>query len=240
MGTAEEIPLVRRAQLSVVAHVRHIYTQYDKLLRTLPYNEARHSVEKDTLMKLIEWRGDENTVDEATQRAADELLREVIVISDEEDSESDSEGDGAQPIEQNHIQVEELPSNSYGRAPGSGLHVSPTYGYQHEDIGPAYHVPRLIRSYKPTDVEIAQRDRSRYAVWNQAKQDYRSSIAQKPTTVLERIYEREPVSASRILVPLDQPGYPTTHVVRSQAPPTPMSRVDYEVSFHSSWKSAAQ
>ncbi|KAL2044556.1 hypothetical protein ABVK25_012384 [Lepraria finkii] len=47
VGTADEIPLVRRAQLSVVAHIRHTYTSYDRLLRRLPYNEARHQVEEN-------------------------------------------------------------------------------------------------------------------------------------------------------------------------------------------------
>lgn len=225
VGTANEIPLVRRAQLSVVAHIRHVYTNYDKLLRFLPYNEARHKVEQDTLLKLVEWRGDEDTVDEATQRAADDLLREVIVISDEEDSETDSD-DGDQ-VPQNDVHIEELPSTSY--AMGLGTAASPPFENQREGEAQDYHTfPRVIRSYRPNDVEIAQRDQSRYAVWNRAKQDYRSSIAQRPATVLERIYEPEP-PASRVLVPLDPPTYTPSQIVQSQPPPSALKRTDYEV-----------
>src|SRR5271155_3516523 len=37
VGTANELPLIRRAQLSVVAHIRHMYTDYDRLLRDVGY-----------------------------------------------------------------------------------------------------------------------------------------------------------------------------------------------------------
>ncbi|KAJ4693045.1 hypothetical protein HRR87_005924 [Exophiala dermatitidis] len=221
VGTADEIPLVRRAQLSVVAHIRHMYTQYDKLLRKVPYNDARHMVEQDTLKKIIEWRGDEDSTDEATQRAADDLLREVIVISDEEAGETES--DDGQQVAHDNVQLEELPSATYG--PGSGRPRSPLLqSARREDTNQDYHdLPRVVRRYQLTEDEIAQRNRSRYAVWDQARRDYRARAAQQPVTVVERIYEPES-SASRILVPLDPPSYP----VRSQEPPLPTGRDDYE------------
>ena len=86
VGTATELPLVRRAQLSVVAHVRHIYTKYDSLLRRVQWNEARSMVEGPTLRKLVEWRGD----DDSGKEALEDVLREVIVISDDEDSEEEA------------------------------------------------------------------------------------------------------------------------------------------------------
>ncbi|EXJ77568.1 hypothetical protein A1O3_09795 [Capronia epimyces CBS 606.96] len=220
VGTADEIPLVRRAQLSVVAHIRHMYTQYDKLLRKVPYNDARHMVEQDTLKKLIEWRGDEETTDEATQRAADDLLREVIVISDEEDS--DTQSDDVQQVRHDNVQVEELPSAAYGL--GSSRPRSPLSRLYREDaIQDRHFLPPVVHRYKPTDDEIAQRDRSRYAVWDQAKRDYRSRIAERPVAVLDRIYEPE-LPTSRILIPLDDPAYPP----RLQDPPVSMARLDYE------------
>ena len=103
VGTAEEIPLVRRAQLSVVAHIRHSYTNYDKLLRQVPYNEARHMVEKTTLMKLVEWRGDENDADGKSRKAVDDAVREVVVLSDEE---SESELEEGQVLENEKVQVQ--------------------------------------------------------------------------------------------------------------------------------------
>lgn len=225
VGTADEIPLIRRAQLSVVAHIRHVYTDYDKLLRRCPYNEARHAVEKDTLAKLIEWRGDDEVEDEATQRAADDLLREVIVISDEEDDETDT--DDIQIIQDN-VKVEELPSTAYG--PAVGRPLSPYHTHSGEMTSHSYQaLPRVIHRYKPSDDTIAQRDRSRYAVWDQARREYRAGMSRQPVTVLERIYEPADVAPKRVLVPLDSPAHSSTQVVYSRPPPAPMNTFDYEV-----------
>ncbi|OAL37340.1 hypothetical protein AYO20_03516 [Fonsecaea nubica] len=221
VGTANELPLVRRAQLSVVAHIRHNYTQYDKLLRQMPYNEARHMVEKETLVKLVEWRGGEDTTLENTTGGADDLLKEVIVISDEEASESDS--DSVEPLDQDRVQVEELPSTSYG--PGPGRAISPLPQSQPERI---LDYPPAVRSYRPSNAEIARRNQSRYAIWEQAKRDYHSNVAQGPVAVLERIYEPEPAPAPRMLVPLDPPTHSPAQVFHTQAPPASIARADYE------------
>lgn len=115
VGTADEIPLVRRALLSVVAHIRHTYTNYDRLLRRLPYNQARHEVEEVTLRKLVEWRGDDDTKgDDSRQRAVDDLVRDVIVVSDDDDESTGSDADNAEQIRPEELRVEELPSDSYG------------------------------------------------------------------------------------------------------------------------------
>ncbi|EFQ98946.1 hypothetical protein MGYG_01959 [Nannizzia gypsea CBS 118893] len=87
VGTAIELPLARRAQLAVVAHIRHIYTSYDRLLKTTSFQEARASVEEPTLAKLVLWRGD----DENGTTVLEDVFREVIVISDDEDDEQDGE-----------------------------------------------------------------------------------------------------------------------------------------------------
>ena len=86
MGTAKDVTLVRRAQLAVIAHIRHVYTDYDRLLKRQPWPEARALVEQPTLDKLIQWRGDEDDAEEM-----DEILREVIVIPDDDDEEEDEE-----------------------------------------------------------------------------------------------------------------------------------------------------
>lgn len=85
VGTANELPLVRRAQLAVVAHIRHVYTDYDKLLRRGGYHTARTRVEKPTLEKLVAWRGD----DENGSKLMEDVLKEVVVISDDESSEDE-------------------------------------------------------------------------------------------------------------------------------------------------------
>lgn len=86
VGTAKDVTLVRRAQLAVIAHIRHVYTDYDRLLKRHPWSEARVLVEQLTLDKLIEWRGDEDDAEEM-----DDILREVIVIPDDDDEEAEEE-----------------------------------------------------------------------------------------------------------------------------------------------------
>lgn len=82
MGTANGVSLVRRAQLAVIAHIRHVYTNYDNLLRSVPYMEARRRVEKLCLDHLIQWRGDDENRDNM-----DDILREVIVIPDDDEDQ---------------------------------------------------------------------------------------------------------------------------------------------------------
>ena len=58
-----------------------MYTNYDKLLKQVQWNEARALVEKPSLDKLAEWRAD----DDDDPNAMEEILREVIVIPDDEE-----------------------------------------------------------------------------------------------------------------------------------------------------------
>ena len=86
MGTVLELPLSRRVQLAVVAHIRHVYTDYDKLLKTGTYQKARAAVEKPCLDLLARWRSDD---DDDDPNAMEEILREVIVIDDDDDEIND-------------------------------------------------------------------------------------------------------------------------------------------------------
>jgi len=70
-------------QLAVVAHIRHIYTNYDKLLRKGDYVLARAQVEQPTLDKLLTWRRD----DDDDPNAMEGILREVIVIPDDDEED---------------------------------------------------------------------------------------------------------------------------------------------------------
>ncbi len=226
VGTADEIPLVRRAQLSVVAHVRHTYTKYDRLLRRMPYNQARHEVEDETLQKLVEWRGDEENVndDDSRRRAMDEIVREVIVVPS--DDESDSDGDDSNHIRQDELKVEELPSDSYGPPPHRPS--SPSRATLCEEVSSGYRViPQFARRERLlTAAEIEVQDRNRRAIWENARQAYRSR-APEPQVQLERIYSnREP--PTRALIPLDPPS--GTVIRREYLGPAPTQRpYDYEV-----------
>ncbi|PSR80289.1 hypothetical protein BD289DRAFT_70847 [Coniella lustricola] len=87
VGTSD-LPLHRRVQLAVLAHIRHTHTRYDELLKEADWHTARKVVEKICLDILVKWRGDEET----GRDQLDDILREVVVISDDsEDSDSDDE-----------------------------------------------------------------------------------------------------------------------------------------------------
>ena len=82
------MPLARRVQLAVLAHIRHNHTRYDALLREATWQDARKAVESLCLDLIVKWRGDEET----GRDQLDEILREVVVISDsEEEEDSDDE-----------------------------------------------------------------------------------------------------------------------------------------------------
>ncbi|CAK7203362.1 hypothetical protein SEUCBS139899_006095 [Sporothrix eucalyptigena] len=89
VGLAKDIPLSRRVQLAVLAHIRHTHTRYDSLLRETTYVNARKAVEQLCLDVLVKWRGDEET----GRDQLDEILREVIVISDSEGEDDDDNGE---------------------------------------------------------------------------------------------------------------------------------------------------
>jgi Uncharacterized conserved protein (DUF2293) len=72
-------------QLAVVAHIRHIYTDYDNLLKQVAWMKARSMVEQACLEKLAQWRGGE----EEDPDAMEEILQEVIVIPDDDEAEDE-------------------------------------------------------------------------------------------------------------------------------------------------------
>ncbi|KAI1873673.1 uncharacterized protein JN550_002942 [Neoarthrinium moseri] len=85
VGMNQSMPLARRVQLAAISHIRHTKTRYDELLREgQKWENARKAVEKPCLDIIVKWRGDEET----GRDQLDEILQEVIEISD---SEGDSE-----------------------------------------------------------------------------------------------------------------------------------------------------
>lgn len=84
IGNADDIPFPRKVQLAVLAHIRHIHTEYDDLLRQRVHrNVARLRIEPKCLRVLLKWRGedDEYEIEERTE--------DVIVIDDSGDESSD-------------------------------------------------------------------------------------------------------------------------------------------------------
>ncbi|KAE8321040.1 hypothetical protein BDV39DRAFT_25294 [Aspergillus sergii] len=171
VGTAVELPLARRAQLAVVAHIRHVYTDYDRLLKTTSFHEARSIVEEPTLAKLVEWRGD----DENGKTVLEDVFREVIVISDDEDS--DTEGDMPQTVDRDYS-VEIV--SSHPRAEDLQMkpvnYANSTYREHHleisdEEAPPGFHFIRIA----PKKSKIDRRGFSRYQAWDRAIHRYRNA-----------------------------------------------------------------
>ena len=103
MGTASELSLPKRVQLAVVAHIRHVYTDYDKLLKKVPYQQARAMVEQPSLDKMAQWRGDND--DDPNAMVA--ILEDVIVIPDDDEDEIISRtGSGMPDLIGRHASVE--------------------------------------------------------------------------------------------------------------------------------------
>ncbi|KAF7922596.1 uncharacterized protein EAE98_008122 [Botrytis deweyae] len=103
VGLQADLPLARRVQLAVLAHIRHTHTRYDKLLKETSWINARKVVEPVCLDVLVKWRGDEET----GRDQMDEILREVVIItdSDDEDDESDEDDDSDESSEEGETSI---------------------------------------------------------------------------------------------------------------------------------------
>lgn len=166
VGTAVELPLARRAQLAVVAHIRHVYTNYDKLLKMTSFHEARSLVEEHTLAKLVEWRGD----DENGKTVLEDVFREVIVISDDDDSDAEedipkpSDRDYSVEVISSQPRVEVLPTQ-----PANTANSGPQ-DFSEDDVPPGFRViPR-----DPKRSKVDRRGFSRYQAWDRAINRYRN------------------------------------------------------------------
>ncbi|KAI8965021.1 hypothetical protein F5Y11DRAFT_314402 [Daldinia sp. FL1419] len=109
VGMVKELTLARRVQLAAIAHIRHNHTRYDQLLKETNWHNARRAVEKPCLDVIVKWRGDEET----GRDQLDEILREVIEISDTEE-ESENESPNAEPIPAQRIVT--MPANTLPRS----------------------------------------------------------------------------------------------------------------------------
>jgi hypothetical protein len=84
IGGAEHMQYAQRFQIAVLAHIRHIHTDYDQLfVRGYRKMEARAKIETKCLRILLKWRGEDDEVELVEQRET-----EVIVIDSDEDEGS--------------------------------------------------------------------------------------------------------------------------------------------------------
>ncbi|KAL8801442.1 MAG: hypothetical protein Q9182_004459 [Xanthomendoza sp. 2 TL-2023] len=132
VGTAKDQPFIRRVHLAVGAHIRHVYTDYDSLLKSKrPWIDARAMVQPHTLDKILEWRDEKDEPD-----AVEDILREVIVIPDDDDEESEDE-----MINDRETSVEIISSHEFADT----LHVQPL------DYGALDERARFERPVSPED-----------------------------------------------------------------------------------------
>ncbi|KAJ4261589.1 hypothetical protein NW762_007020 [Fusarium torreyae] len=124
VGLSEDITLARRVQLAVLAHIRHTHTRYDTLLKETTWQNARKVVETLCLDTLVKWRGDE----ESGRDQLDEILREVVVISDSEGEESGEETEDSSVDEVVYQSTNPIPSRpvqNISSQVGTGQRQSP-------------------------------------------------------------------------------------------------------------------
>ena len=175
-------------QLAVVAHIRHVYTNYDRLLRTGTYHAARAQIEQKCLEQLVQWRGD----GEDGTNDMEEILREVIVISDDENDDADSITNSA--LVQRDSSVEIIASHALA----DDVQVRPV-DYRYEPAGVEEELPfaldyslpgilqRMDQRYQGDEQrakeKFGRRGFSRYKAWDQALDRYRKIPSQKPQTV---------------------------------------------------------
>ncbi|OAT14022.1 hypothetical protein BDBG_09115 [Blastomyces gilchristii SLH14081] len=182
VGTAVELPLARRVQLAVVAHIRHVYTDYDRLLRITSFQDARAAVEEPTLAKLVQWRGD----DENGKTVLEDVFREVIVISDDEDDEDESDlADEGFSREGRQSSVEIVSSSAlagelqtrpmnYGHLPSGDREAAQDFSEDEAPSGFRF-IPQLSRKKRTADKKRAdRRGFSRYEAWDRARDRYKA------------------------------------------------------------------
>ncbi|CAN8103553.1 unnamed protein product [Discula destructiva] len=113
VGTSD-LPLYRRVQLAVLAHIRHVHTRYDQLLKQFEWKAARKAVERQSLDILVQWRGDEET----GRDEMGDILREVIVISDADDDSDTGDSDDSEAEDESN---DDDSAGDIDAAPTSGV-----------------------------------------------------------------------------------------------------------------------
>ncbi|KAI1151743.1 hypothetical protein F4825DRAFT_421704 [Nemania diffusa] len=160
VGMAKDITLARRVQLAALAHIRHTHTRYDKLLKESDWANARKAVEKPCLDIIVKWRGDEET----GRDQLDEILREVIEISDSEnESEDESSADNARiPMPRTRSTAVPMPNRAVSR-----LSHAPNqrYSVDSQTSSPALagpHTPSRLRGPTTAEKRVARKTQQRF------------------------------------------------------------------------------
>lgn len=161
-----------------MAHIRHVYTEYDQLLKKTSFQEARRKVEDSTLERLVQWRGeDDNGMPEL-----EDVFREVIIISDDEDE--DDEGSHSSYSSDFEVinrdpSVEILSSNVItDRLEAAGekdanLVTTPLENAGTGEFTGRYNIVQRVPAQKPNKSKIDRRGFNRYQAWDRAMGRFR-------------------------------------------------------------------
>lgn len=173
VGTVSGLSLVRRAQLAVTAHIRHTYTNYDILLKSMRWGEARQAVQKACLDRLVQWRGDDDDDGEMA-----DILQEVIVISDDEEDEDQNCMNSLQARNERSNSVELISADRINtkavdysaRGSGASPGRSPSPDCADTDTAIYSSQPSLFRHPPAYDHSHRnhQRGADRYRMWEEA------------------------------------------------------------------------
>ncbi|KAF4634974.1 hypothetical protein G7Y89_g3124 [Cudoniella acicularis] len=230
VGLQADLPLSRRVQLAVLAHIRHTHTRYDKLLRETTWMNARKVVEPVCLDVLVKWRGDEET----GRDQMDEILREVVIITDsEEEDDSSSEDDSSEEEgEVTSPSTTETPSQPSSRNQPRPVQLENRSGPQSNavqqsngntaEIGAVSSRTRAKRKGKIPKEKQVQRGFKRYqAAWDDALNRRQGSTAPPNShhvnTPFEGLASRRPVPAINSPLPSmgQHPGATQTSMYRN-------------------------
>lgn len=227
VGLQPDLTLARRVQLAVAAHVRHIHTRYDLLLRETNWDTARKTVESLCLDILVKWRGDEET----GRDQLDEMLREIVIIddSDDEDNDSEEESDSESEEEEESSDgiVEVNPERTNPSAPAVIPQKSPIESQSKQpDIAqtvsnlPSTHptnsstqnqgiASRTRSKTKPKKSKKARRNNKRYQAWQDAlkRRHERPSAPKTPLEVSSRADVRDVDESRRLMQNRTPIGY---------------------------------
>ncbi|OAA76078.1 hypothetical protein LEL_05762 [Akanthomyces lecanii RCEF 1005] len=226
VGLSRELPLVRRVQLAVLAHIRHTHTPYDRLLKfkDVSRDDARKMVEKRCLDTLVQWRGDEET----GRDQLDEILREVVVISDSETGDSEDESTGATSAEDADMELTVAgPSSQRYSVPRTELDTAMDLQMDPPGTPPGQLQPSVLDPNQQVAnfQRCNQRGFKRYRAWEEAIRRNRevrgSSAAMETDTGSYPVYSQQqpPQSAAST-----QPVYGTAFAAAASRPMTPPSQ----------------
>ncbi|QPG97519.1 hypothetical protein C2857_006445 [Epichloe festucae Fl1] len=195
VGFSDDIPLARRVQLAVLAHIRHAHTRYDELLKEAGWQMARKAVEELCLDIIVKWRGDEET----GRDQLDEILREVVIISDSEGDESDAETTDDSSVEDSGSSTSVMviseqskpvpPTAAIERGQQPGIATGPVRALV--QVRGKYPMSSVDRGPKTSRKD--QRGFKRYRAWQDAIIRNREPNAQRPAFLTRDIGEYDPL-----------------------------------------------